>query len=487
VLPVGIESVKQEGPSLRSRVRGGLALVLAVLLSCQTDRPGRRTAVEPVGPLNEPVAPGSAAAASPSVTAASSAAATPAGRQAAFVPLTRPQEPLNVILLTVAGLRADMPWAGYPRAVAPHLTQLAAESTVWEQHRSVSSRTPPALGTLLSSRYPSSLYRDGALLTTFSTANWFFPELLQSKGIRTLGVQASAALAQGKGFEQGFDIWEPAPAAAAQASADSQSRSEPTLSRLIRLLGQQQNVARQFFAWAHLTEPEEPYLPHAEAPDFGTQARDRYDAEVFFVDLWVGKLLEFARAEPWWGRTALIVTGDHGADFGEHGSSKQGLGLWDALLQTPLIIHAPGAKPTRVSAARTHLDLAPTILELMGLTGAPPLRGQSLVGELYGAAAAKRPVLLFELTEDVENPGLRAMIAGEEKLVVAAAGGPERLFNLRADPREMENLAERRTGRLIELAVRFEREWARVPNVEPFGGMKLSSGRLARGPEHPPR
>jgi arylsulfatase A-like enzyme len=208
---------------------------------------------------------------------------------------------------------------------------------------------------------------------------------------------------------------------------------------------------------------------------------------VFFTDQAIGKILDFARRQAWWERTAVIVTGDHGAAFGEHGLSKPSAELWDVLLRTPLLIHAPGAKPVQIEAARSQIDLAPTVLELMGLPRAPEFVGQSLLPELYGAVAAPRPVLLFELCEDSDNPGLRALISGNDKLIVPTAGGEERLFNLKADPRELENLGETKVGKLQELAVRFEREWGRIPSIEPFGGMKLRSGRLAQGPEHPKR
>ena len=456
------------------------ALALVALLGCQTDRPERSNTTEPADP-HKAVQP------APAETPPAPPAAVPPAPEApaaSFVPLSRPKEPLNVILLSVESWRADMPWLGYARAIAPNLAHLAAESSVWENHRSLSSHTPQALAALLSGRYVSSLHRDGAALTSFSADATFLPELLQAKGIRTIGVQANSYFDKGRGFEQGFDVWEIAAGAASGLATGAQSTADKQAARVIELLGQPQNTAKQFFVWAHFMDPDAEYLPHPEAPDFGKQPRDRYDAEVFFTDLWIGKILEFARHQSWWQRTAVIVTGDHGEAFGEHGLSKHAGDLWDVLLQTPLIIHSPGAKPERVQAARSQLDLAPTVVELMGLPRVSQLQGQSLVPELYGATAAARPVLLFELCEDSENPGLRALIAGDDKLIVATAfAGAERFFNLKSDPGELHDLSEKQVGRLQQLAVRFEREWGRVESVEPHGGMKLRSGRLAGGSE----
>lgn len=462
-------------PSLPARWCLGLVGLLG-LLACQTDRAERRNAVEPSEPA--PVlAPSSASTELDPLLPSASPAAVPAGK-----PLTRPPEPLNVILITVEAWRADMPWAGYARAMVPQLTQLVAQGVLWENHRAVSSHTPQSLAALSSGRLPSTLYRDGAAFPTYSAENVFLPELLQAKGIRTLGVQPDPQLARGKGFEQGFDVWE----SVARGSA-SETSSARAAGQLIDLLGQAPNTGKQFFAWLHLDDPGDPYVAPPQQASFGSSARDRYDGELQLVDTSVGKLLDFARQQSWWSRTAVIVTGDHGEAFGEHGMSQHGQQLWDVLLKTPLIIRAPGAQPARLGAARSQIDLAPTIVELMGLPRQEQHQGQSLLPELYGAPAAERPVLLFELCEDVQNPGLRALIAGDEKLLVPNRAADERLFNLKSDPGEERDLAESQSARLRALAVRFEGLWRDVPSIEPHGGMKLRSGGLARGPERPVR
>ena len=444
-----------------------------MLLACQTDRAERSKDGKPAEP---------AAAQSPASTSVESARPSPPApsspeRQSSAA--TKPSGPLNVLLITVEAWRADMPWlVPSQRDPAPQLARWVKQSVLWENHRAVSSHTPQSLAALSSGRLPSTLYRDGAATPTYAAANTFLPEVLQAASIRTLAVQADAQLAR-KGFEQGFDVWE-----SLANGGVTEPNSERAATRLVALLGEPANTASQFFAWLHLVDPREPYLP---TQHFGSGERERYDGEIHAVDAAVGKLLEFAQQQPWWARTAVIITGNHGEAFGEHGMSQHGRDLWDVLLKTPLIIHAPGAAPARLAAARSQLDLAPTITELMGVRRQEQHQGQSLVSELYGAAAPERPVQLFELCEDVENPGLRAMIAGDEKLLVPTRRDEERLFNLKADPGETRNLVEAEPARLRALAVRFEGEWRKVPSVEPHGGLKLSSGRVAQGPERPAR
>lgn len=400
--------------------------------------------------------------------------------------LPGPQEPLNVLLLSVDALRADMPWSGYPREVAPNLSALAGQSAVWENHRSVASYTAQTVATLLSGQYASSLYRDGYFFTGFSEHNVFFTERLQAKGIKTVGVHAHMYFGKDKRLGQGFDIWETVPGISFDAQTDNHVTSPKSAARILELLARPELRTEQFFVWSHFMDPHDKYILHEEAPDFGKKNRDRYDSEVFFTDLWLGKILEFARAQPWWQRTAVIITGDHGEAFGEHGMYKHAFELWDVLVRVPLIIHAPGAAPIRITRARTHIDLAPTIMDLMGLPPLEQFQGRSLVPEMYGAAAEPRPVLL-ELTEDSHNPGLRAIVAGDYKLIVQRGGGAPRLFNLRDDPGELSNLARREPEKLAEMSTALERGFREVPRVEPYGGMKLHGGRRAGGPDGPPK
>ncbi len=400
-------------------------------------------------------------------------------------PRRRPARPLNVLLLTVDALRADMPWSGYERQIAPHLTALAKESAVWENHRSVASYTAQSVATLLSGRLSSTLYRDGYFFTGYAGENLFFPEVLQRHGIRTMAVHAHLYFGKDKGLDQGFDVWETVPGISFDAETDTNVTSPKSTARSIDLLSQAENTSRQFFLWSHYMDPHDQYVAHGESPDFGKKNRDRYDSEVFFADLWLGKLLDFARQQPWWEHTAVIITGDHGEAFGEHGMYKHAFALWDVLLRVPLIIHVPGANPVRIAPGRTHIDLGPTILDLMGLDPLEQFAGRSLVPEIYGALPEAREPLVLELAEDSHNPGARAIVLGDHKLIVPTRGGKPRLFNLADDPGELVDLVSREPERLASLLASLRRAFSAVPSIEPFGGMKLHSGQRARGPERP--
>lgn len=474
--------------------RGALALLLVPLApSCRKSEPGPREsspspaatpeyasgaerAAQAARGAEEPLAPATA----PQARRAAATAQPAVGNEPSATP-----RPLNVLLLTVDSLRADMPWAGYPRQIAPNLTALAEESAVWENHRSVASYTAQTVATWLSGQYASTLYRDGWFFTSYSPHNRFFTEVLQEQGIATIGLHAHMYFGRDKGLEQGFETWEIVPGISFDARTDKHVTSQKSAERLIALLGEPALGARQFFAWSHFMDPHDQYIAHAESPDFGKKNRDRYDSEVFYTDMWIGKVLAFARSQPWWDHTAVIVTGDHGEAFGEHGMYKHAFDLWDVLVRVPLVIRVPGAAPVRISAPRTHIDLAPTIMDLMRVRPLGQFAGRSLLPEIRGADPDSREPLVLELAEDSHNPGLRAVIHGDYKLIIHTRGGPARLFNLRQDPGELTNLAKTEPAKVRELSGLLEQRYATIPVVEPFGGMKLRSGRRARGPEGP--
>ncbi len=398
-----------------------------------------------------------------------------------------PPEALNVLLITVDALRNDMPWTGYERQIAPNLSELAKKGALYTNHYTLASYTAKSVAGMLSSRYPSTLYRNGVFFTTYSKANLFFPELLQEAGVRTLAWHSHMYFGRGKGFDQGFDIWELVPGITFDPQTDNHVTSPKTTELAIELLSKPENTGKQFFAWTHYTDPHDVYVIHEESPDFGKKNRDRYDSEVFYTDLWIGKLLDWASKQSWWEKTALIISSDHGEAFGEHGMYRHAFHVWDVLTRVPLIINAPGVKPMRIDEPRSQIDLAPTILELMGLKAPDDFTGKSLVKEIYGVEEPRdRQPIILDLPEDTNNPQRRAIIQDDYKLIVYGKGWTKLLFNLKEDPGEEKDLSKEQPEVLEKMVALYEKTFSELPLVEPYGGSKLTSGRVANGPMRPP-
>lgn len=399
----------------------------------------------------------------------------------------RPKRPLNVLLLTVDALRSDMPWTTYDKEIAPNLTALAKESVVYENHRSVSSYTAQTVATLMSGRYASTLYRTGVFFTNYFDSNEWITEAMQDKGIRTMAVHAHLYFDRAPGLKQGFDIYNMVPGLTWNAQTDESITSHKSIPEIIKLLEDPKNTKGQFFLWSHLMDPHDQYVKHEESPDFGKDNRGRYDSEVWYTDMWLGKLFEFGKKQPWWEQTAIIISADHGEAFGEHGMFKHAFEVWDVLTRVPLIVKAPGAEPKVIKEPRTHIDLAPTVMDLMQLEPLKGFQGETLVPEIYGEKEPEsREPLLLELSEDTNNPSRRAIIEGDYKLIVSESW-KKQLFNLKDDPGEEKDLAEEMPDKVKELEAKLKAEFDALPVIQPFGGNKLKSGKHANGPKGPPK
>lgn len=419
---------------------------------------------------------------SPSVappTATTSGNPASAGTSAA--PSTpAPPPPMNVLLILVDSMRADMPWAGYPRDIAPNLTRLEAESVSYTRGYSLSSYTAKSVAGLLSGQYPSTLKRNGFFFTKYPESNLFFPELLQRAGISTLSVHGHMYMKRGNGMDQGFERWEVVSGISFDAQTDKHVTSDKMTALALEMLGQLPKE-RRFFMYLHYMDPHDQYVKHKESPDFGNTARDRYDSEMFYTDLHIGKLLDYMRAQPWWDHTAVIVSADHGEAFGEHKMFRHAFELWDVLTHVPLFFRVPGAAPRRVDVPRSAIDVAPTVLELMQVPSDPVFSGKSLVPELFGAAPEARPVVL-DLPADSNNPERRALIQGDYKLLTFGGNWRFDLYNLKDDPGETKNLAKAEPAKLEELKQLDQALWNKLPRVKPFGGNELMGGGRATGP-----
>ena len=451
----------------------GLALVSGVFSACK-EKPEPPTPAASAS-SSAPSAAGSAAPSSHASASAAVASATP--------PAEAPHPPRNVLLLTIDSLRADMPWTGYSRPIAPNLTRLAQDSVVYTNEYALSSYTAKSVAGFLSSHYPSTLYRSGYFFATYPKSDLFLAEVLHAHGIPTTSWHGHAYF-QNAGLQQGFDNWAFVPGLTFDPQTDNAITSQDMTPLGIKLLSNPANTGKQFFAWAHYMDPHDQYNKHPDSPDFGNKNRDRYDSEVFYTDIWLGKLLDFARSQPWFKNTVVIVSADHGEAFGEHGFYKHAFEIWEVLTRVPMLISGPGIKPRRIDERRSHIDLAPTILDIMGLPTEPEFMGKSFLPELQGAAPDNREPILSELTEDSHNPSRRAFILGDYKLLVMK----ERkfmLFNLKNDPGEDTDLAATEPAKLEEIKQAYNAMYAKLPMIEPFGGATLKEGGTARGPMGP--
>lgn len=363
---------------------------------------------------------------------------------AAVVP-ARTKRPLNVLFLTIDTLRADLGFAGYPRPVSPNLDALAKRSTVYENAYSLASYTPKSMGPMLIGRYGSETARNSEHYTKFFASNVFVSERAHDAGIRTMGGICHRYFMWNLGFEQGMDIYDMSATPPNPTDDDIRLTSDKLTDVAIKHLSNPSNTGR-FYGWFHYVDPHTPYAPHPDAPSFAKMPPEKsapqraaYDAEVWYTDKEVGRLLDFVAKQPWAKDTAIIVTADHGESFGEHDHWRHGREVWESLIRVPLIVHLPDGEGKKVAAKRSAIDLVPTIMDLLDLPADPTLHGTSLLADIDAPAdkIVERDVFV-DMMKGPYNDQRRAIITGTSPglKLIDFEGHRQEVYDLAADPLE---------------------------------------------------
>lgn len=439
----------------------GAALLLAGACVCSCDSPSAAA--------KKSASPSASAAAAPvqkKETAAPSASAAPKAPGA-----VRKLPALNVVLILIDSMRWDMPWNGYNRPIAPFLTRFEGETVSYLRGYALSSSTSKSVLPMLSGKYPSEMRRGGYFFTYWFPENLSLPEML-GDNMPSLGVFSHAYFFPATGVTQGFTQAHTLPNTVLNNKSTDNVTSERITDATMRLLRSpkyaDQSDGKRFFAYVHYMDPHAPYLHHEDRPVWGTQPRDYYDQELHYTDEHVERLVSWIQKQPFGKHTAIIISADHGESFGEHGHLKHGYEVWEELVRVPWMFWFPGVQPRRIATPRGHIDMCRTILDLMGRDAPSGVRGRSLVQELLGTDAPARPVVV-DLPRDNLQDRRRAIIDGDDKLLVAGDDKRFLLFNVEKDPREKKNLAatdQETKERMLRLHRQIEAE---VPVAEVRG------------------
>jgi arylsulfatase A-like enzyme len=184
------------------------------------------------------------------------------------------------------------------------------------------------------------------------------------------------------------------------------------------------------------------------SPDDIGNAMALYDEGLHWADDDLGGLFDYLEKSGLAEKTILVFNADHGEEFDEHGVISHGQTYYDAVIRTPLVIAAP--KTPQAGAAVTELvqniDIAPTLLEMVGVERPPGWSGRSLAWALAGkpSPAAGSPPPAF--SEGAWTFWIGSVLQGERKFILVTP--QERmLFDLATDPGETKNLALEDSGR----------------------------------------
>lgn len=362
----------------------------------------------------------------------------------------------NVVVVVIDTLRRDhLATYGYSRDTAPFLGELARQGVVFDG-LSPSSWTKPSTASLLTGLHP---LRHQAVdrLDRLPDGAVTLAERLRRAGYFTLGISANGWISPGFRFDRGFTEF------LYRDSFKSRELNRELPAYLDRL-------RPPFFLYVHYIDPHVPYAPESgwdgrplpadlrshplsitdldaphfirRSPELLARARDLYDGEIRSVDGSLRELVNGLSRRGLMKNTVLVVTADHGEEFGEHGRMSHGQTVYQEVLQVPLVIHAPHRLPAGRRLGRASLmDVVPTLIDLLGLDRPKEsLDGQSLAGLMTSPDARENPERPFLAHLDFTDGTGLAMIQGKWKLVLGKEPYRKELFDLAADPGERRNL-----------------------------------------------
>jgi arylsulfatase A-like enzyme/HEAT repeat protein len=433
-----------------------LALGGVMQLGAIAALPGRRFPIEQAAPLTSKLlarwpAP-SAPRMEPAPPVQSSAATAPTATAKRARAATIDLRDRDVLLITIDALRADRLAAyGGRGGLTPRLDALAAESRVFQRAYTPTPHTSYALISLFSGKPIGLLYALASLRQEPVT----LPMLLRRHGYRTAAFYPPAifyvdsdrfaSLAeQHLGFEY------------VKAMYASGSERVGQLEDYLR----DSDPKRPLFIWMHLFEPHEPYEPAPPyAPPAGSTPEQRYDGEVRAADAAAGELIAtFRAARP---SATVIVSADHGEEFGDHGGHHHGTTLFDEQARVPLLWSSPGQlAPGSSSVPVDLIDLPTTLLSALGIPKDARMLGDDL-GAVLADASAQGPALAF-----ASLPELAMTTDGRLKVLCTHRTGSCQLFDLVNDPRERVDLSAERAADVARLRAGWNAFVAEVPRAE---------------------
>lgn len=383
----------------------------------------------------------------------------------------------NLLFITIDTLRADyLGVYGHPQPTSPNIDEFARSAVVFDEAFAHSSWTLTSLATMLTSTYAQTHGCAGfhhALNESFTT----FPEMLAEAGYRTAAITSHVFVGPRHGLLQGIEEIDDSLVLDIEASHEQISSPRVTQKAITFLesVAAKDAADEPWMLWLHYFDPHELYRRHAEtAAAFpGTSDEVLYQGEIAFTDLWLGKVFEALKRLDLDENTIIVLTADHGEEFGEHGSNRHGQSLYREVLRIPLIIRAPGFSPRRITEPVRSVDLLPTINELVSIRTPSYAAGISLVPGMRGEPVRDLPVYAeIRLRDDfvaesIQSNGWKLIldhcgasrrtskdvdIDAKGNRVRRNMGFTELLFDLRKDPGEQHDVSAANSEIRIKLA-----------------------------------
>lgn len=377
--------------------------------------------------------------------------------------LVAPARGPNIIILGIDTFRADhLKCMGYSRDTMPHTEQRMSAATVFHRAYSTTSWTLPAFHSILTGLYPSSHGVD-KYESSLDPSCMTLAELLKNQGYQTAGFISGPFLKSVFGFDQGFDVYDESASSLSSETSQLDITSPKLVRRILPWL--EKHHRHPFFLFVHWWDPHYDYIPPEPYRDrFADGYRGRidgtrittyssdptlteeelahivalYDAELFWTDLNLNELYEAMDRFDLSENTLLIIVGDHGEEFREHGRIGHHRTLYQEVIHVPLMVRTPGQDTRRdISDLVSIVDIMPSICEFLDIGVPEPIDGTSFFPASEELEVTKQDCVFAEL-----HGTTNAIVTRTWSCILDSDSGALELYRLTDDPSESVNLAE---------------------------------------------
>lgn len=405
--------------------------------------------------------------------------------------------PPSILLYVSDTLRADG-LAAYGSPIdTPVTSRLAREGVLYPEVRSPSSWTRPSIASILSGLAPD-VHGVETRGDDLPPAVILLSERLREQGYATACITTNPNVGSFFGFDQGYDSFielYPRRKSGRVWGKEPRARSNVVTRKAIEWI---ESVEPPFFLFVLTTDPHWPYQPPKRFDRYGgdyegdvdgaddvrsifppseadqKRIRSLYDGEIAFNDHSLGRIVDYLEKRGLYEDTIIAFTSDHGEEFWEHRRAGHGKTLYEEALRVPLILRSPErlhASQQEAPPGARLVDVAPTLLDLVGLPTPKGLDGQTLVREFAARPSAYARLQLGKREGEslVEYPW--KLITGRSILRNTKETDPihTALYNLETDPDEKVDLSgeypERVEALLQKLADRAKRNQKRRDEI----------------------
>ncbi|MFQ6083570.1 MAG: sulfatase-like hydrolase/transferase [Candidatus Aminicenantia bacterium] len=366
---------------------------------------------------------------------------------------------LNVLLITIDTLRADyLSCYGSKIIKTPNIDNLAKNGILFKYAVAHNVVTLPSHISILTGTYPVFHGVRDNVGFRLDEKSVILSEILKERDYKTAAFIGAFPLDNRFGLDQGFDLYDDfyGNTGAQNDFTFVERRAEEVIEPAQIWL--QSNRRNSWLCWIHLFDPHIPYDPPQPFKD--KYPDNFYAGEVAYTDFMIGKLLQFLKESGMERETLIILTADHGESLGEHGERTHGIFTYNCTLHIPLIFYQPEIfrKLTVIDKRVRHIDIVPTILDILNIKIPKQVQGRSLIPLIKNPRKWRVDDSYFEAMSPHLNRNwapLQGILSEQYKYIDLPI---EELYDMESDYREENNLAESKKSvveKLDERLIKF--------------------------------